>query len=387
MVDPKEDTVPLVRNLAVVTQLHLPGTTGRLAQQIRDLEAAAPAFTRAGLVRKVHRPSPLNVRAAGIATATPTPQRVMGGFLYAAGAVRLDIIVNDNRIATGTEDSACEVDDIDYEDQRLRLALISMRQAYELADAALRDGSQRNLIVLDTPLLLSRAMVAPREEAVHRGHREAYEATLDRIERFWANHRDRLYPWAQDGPVVVGVGTGRYGIVLQLAQQDLRTSEGRRFVLECEEIDDGVMQDIEGLERAILSIGERRFVQGLLGPFTRTAAYRLNVRSPRMEPAHLAEDGVIGFHFKGAQGTMARFAHALGPAQAWSRHKIDEITGLLMALSAIGGEKAAPLPILLARRELSPLAAFLQDYVRKVRDHLRSRKIEEGWLEGLEDLD
>ena len=37
-------TVPLVRNLAVVTQLHLPGTAGRLAQQIRDLEAAAPAF-------------------------------------------------------------------------------------------------------------------------------------------------------------------------------------------------------------------------------------------------------------------------------------------------------------------------------------------------------
>ncbi len=120
MTDDKHDpAIPLVRNLAVITQLHLPGTAGRLAQQSRDLEAAAPVFTRAGLVRKVHRPSPLNVRAAGIATATPARQRVMGGFLYAAGAVRLDLIVEDNRVATGAQDSVCEVDDIDYEDQCL----------------------------------------------------------------------------------------------------------------------------------------------------------------------------------------------------------------------------------------------------------------------------
>ncbi len=384
---PKHRAVPLTSNLAVVTQLHLPGTAGRLGQQIRDLEAAAPVFARAGLVRKIQRPKPLNVHAAGVATKVPGLRRVMGGFLFAAGGVRLDVIVKDNRVATGTQDSVCEVDDIDYEDQRLRLSLISLRQSYELADAAMLDGARRDLIILDTPLLLSRSMVAPRDDAVHRGHRVAYEAALDRVQCFWSDHKERVFPWDEDGPVVVSVGGGRFGAVLQLAQQDIRTHAGRQFILGTETINTEALTDVEGLERAILSIGDKRFVQGLLGPFTRTAAYHLNIRSPRMEPADLAEDGVVGFHFKGAQGTSARFAHVLGPAEKWPAKKLDEVAGLLMAMSAIGGRQAQPLPLLLAERELAPLSSFLENYARQVRQHLSSRKLEDGWLDGLDELD
>jgi hypothetical protein len=382
-----ETAVPLVRNLAVVTQLHLPGTAGRLSQQIRDLESAAPAFSEAGLVRKVQRPTPLNVHAAGIATETPPPQRVMGGFLYAAGAVRLDVLVEDNRVATGTQDSVCEVDDIDYEDQRERLKLLSIRQAYELADAALRDGERRELLLLDCPLLLSRSMAAPREDGAHRGHREAYDAAFATVERFWATHRESLFPWASDGPVVVSVGSGRYGAVLQLAEQDLRTAAGRQFVLPTESIETSRLAAVERMERTILSIGERRFLQGLLGPFTRTAAYLLNVQSPRMEPAPLVREGVVGFHFKGAEGTSARFAHVLGSPERWTARALDRVAGLLMGMSAIGGRQAEPLPILLARRELRPLPGFLEHYARQVRAHLHHRKLEAGWLEGLDELD
>lgn len=388
MADPKSDpSVPLVRNLAVVTQLHLPGTAGRLAQQIRDLESAAPAFADAGLVRKVPRPVPLNARAAGIASATPPPARVMGGFLYAAGAVRLDVLVDDNRVSTGTQDSVCEVDDIDFEDQRNRLRLIGIRQAYHLADAAMRDGERRDLLLLDSPLLLSRSMVAPREDTAHRAHREAYEAAAAAVERFWADHRDRLFPWADDGPVVVGIGTGRYAAITQLATQDLRSADGRGFVLPGEAIDPRLLDRVEALAAAVATIGQQRFLQGLLGPYTRTAAYRLNVQSPRMEPAQLAEQGVVGFHFKGAEGTSVRFAHMLGAPDLWTREALDRVAGLLMALSAVGGREAVPLPLLLAHRELRPLDGFLNHYALSVRGHLRSRKLEQGWLDGLDDLD
>jgi hypothetical protein len=368
MADRSNDpSVPLVRNLAVVTQLHLPGTAGRLAQQIRDLETAAPAFSAAGLVRKVARPVPLNVRAAGIASATPPPARVMGGFLYAAGAVRLD--------------------DIDFEDQRNRLRLIGIRQAYELADAAMRDGESRDLLLLDCPLLLSRSMVAPREDTVHQAHRVAYDAAVQAVESFWSAHRERLFPWDPQGPAVVGVGTGRFAAIVQLATQDLRTQDGRGFVLPGEAIDAACLGRVEDMAKAIGAIGQQRFLQGLLGPFTRTAAYRLNVQSPRMEPAELAAEGVVGFHFKGAEGTSSRFAHMLGPAEAWTRDAVDHVAGLLMSLSAVGGREALPLPILLAERELRPLDNFLKHYALQVRGHLRSRKLESAWLEGLTDLD
>ena len=63
------------------------------------------------------------------------------------------------------------------------------------------------------------------------------------------------------------------------------------------------------------------------------------------------------------------------------------MAALLMALSAVGGREAVPLPLLLAHRELRPLDNFLDHYVRSVRGHLRSRKLEEGWLDDLDDLD
>lgn len=378
---------PLIGNLAVVTQLHLPGTAGRLAQQVRDLERVAPLFARAGLVRKVHRPSPLTVNVAGIATLTPSPYRVMGGFLYAAGAVRLDLIVKDNRVTTGAQDSVCEIDDIDYEDQRLRLALISIRQAYELADVAMRDGERRDLIIMDCPLLISRAMIAPRDHATHQGHRRAFEAALEAVETFWSTHRQRMFPWAEDGPVLVSVGSGRFGMILELAAQDLRTPLGRSFVLAAEGVDGQQFAAAEDQVAAILNIGERRFLQGLLGPFTRTAAYRLNIQSPGMEPEKLAAQGVVGFHYKGAQGTSARLAHALGPPERLSASALDRIAGVLMSLSAVGGERAEPLPLMLAERELKPLEPFLQNYAMEIRQHLRNRTLEQEWLTNLEELD
>jgi hypothetical protein len=56
----------LAQTLAVQSQIHLPGTVGRLLKQIRDLERVAPLFVKAGLVRAVARPNPINTRAAGI---------------------------------------------------------------------------------------------------------------------------------------------------------------------------------------------------------------------------------------------------------------------------------------------------------------------------------
>ena len=85
-----ETTTPKTRSLsqslAVQTQIHLPGTVGRLLKQIRDLERSARCLWRPGLVRAVDRPAPLTVDVAGISTKA-VARRVAGGFLYAAAGV------------------------------------------------------------------------------------------------------------------------------------------------------------------------------------------------------------------------------------------------------------------------------------------------------------
>lgn len=366
----------LAQTLAVQSQVHLPGTVGRLLKQIRELERVAPLFVKAGLVRAVERPNPINVRAAGIATHTSTTKTI-GGFLFGAAAARCDLQVEQNTVSTAGQDSACEIDDINYENQSVRLALAAMRQAYELAHRAVVEERGR-LIYLDTPLVMDRSMVPSRGGDA--GYLAAYKATHQVIESFWQKHRERLYPWNVNGPVVIGLSSQRFGAIVQSAQQDLRLAEGRSQILPTETIDRAQFEALDGVREAILGVGERRFVHGILGSFTRTAAFRMNVHAPRMEPGNVVEFGVIGLHFRAGQTTEPRLLQLVGDAPAWTSAAIDEVVGLTMALTAVGGVAATPLPVQLAERELTALGPFLEHYSRSVAGELKRREIESVWL-------
>ncbi|GEP02267.1 hypothetical protein [Methylobacterium oxalidis] len=368
----------LAQTLAVQTQVHLPGTIGRLLKQIRDLERVAPLFVKAGLVRAVERPNPIDTRASGIATHASTT-RTIGGFLYAAAAARCDLLVEHNAVSTAGQDSACEIDDINYENQSKRLALSAMRQAYELAERAVAEERSR-LIFLDTPLVMDRGMVPPSDRSSDKGYQAAYRATHDIIETFWARYRARLFPWNPSGPVIIGLASQRFGAIVQSAQQDLRLQAGRSQILPTERIDRDQFAALEGAREAILGVGERRFVHGILGSFTRTAAFRMNVHAPRMEPGPVVDLGIIGLHFRAGQTTEPRLMQLVGDAPDWTSESINEVVGLTMALTAVGGTASAPLPVQLAERELGALSPFLEHYGRSVASELKRREIESIWL-------
>lgn len=367
----------LAQTLAVQSQIHLQGTVGRLLKQIRDLDRIAPRFVEAGLVRAVPRPTPINTRACGIATQSSTTKTI-GGFLYAAAACRCDLLVEQNAISTAGQDSACEIDDINFENQSKRLTLAAMRQAYALADRAVSEEWAR-VIYLDTPLIMDRSMVPP-DRPGEEGYQSAYTATLDAIESFWSRHRERLFPWRADGPIIVGLASQRFGAIVHSAQQDLRVEEGRRQLLATEDFDRDQLAALDGVREAILGVGERRFVHGILGTFTRTAAFRMNVHAPRMEPGSVVELGVIGLHFRAGQTTQPRLMQLIGDAPAWTASALDDVVGLTMALTAVGGAASAPLPVLLAERELNALESFLEHYSRSVATELKGRKLEGLWL-------
>jgi hypothetical protein len=368
----------LAQTLSVQSQLHLPGTVGRLIKQIRDLERVAPLFVKAGLVRVVDRPNPVDTRASGIASKASTTKTI-GGFLYGAAACRCDLLVERNAISTAGQDSTCEIDDMNFENQSKRLTLTAVRQAYELADRAVADERAR-IIYLDTPLVLDRSMVPPADRPGDEGYKAAYVATLKGIESFWSRHQHRLFPWRPEGPVIVGLASERFGAIVQSAQQDLRLQEGRSQLLQTEDIDLKALSALDGARDAILGVGERRFVHGILGTFTRTAAFRMNVHAPRMEPSSVVDLGVIGLHFRAGQTTQPRLLQLIGDAPEWNASTIDEVVGLTMALTAVGGAASTPLPVQLAERELNALGPFLEHYSRSVAGELKQRKIESVWL-------
>lgn len=374
----------LAQMLAIQSQIHMPGTVGRILNQIRELESVAPMFVEAGLVKSVDRPTPLDLKVSGIG-ARSTVKKTVGGFLFASAAVRIDLRIEKNVVSTAGQDSLCEIDDINFEDQSKILQLNETRLAYRLAEAAL-DDFQPDVVLIDCPLALNRSMVPSFSKTSAAEYHRSYRLAMEVIRRFWETKREALFPWKADGPVFGGVAAQRFGAIVHSALADLRDAEGRKQVLATEKINPDALNALDQRSTAIMGIGERRFVFGLLGGFSRTAAFRMNVHTPRMEPPILPELGVLGVHFRANQNAGPRLLQLIGDAPGWDAGGMDLITGNVMALTATGGEKALPFPIQLAQRELKALDHFLENYRRGIAQEMRSRRIEDAWLEELDDF-
>ncbi|MFM8443397.1 MAG: hypothetical protein ACKN9W_08660 [Methylococcus sp.] len=374
-------TTPLAQSLALDSQLRLPGSAGRLLKQIRDIEYVAPLFRDAGLIKAVDRPSVVNLAVSGIASHSCI-HRALGGFIYASAAVRTDLTIQDNKISTSGTDSVSELDDIDFEAQRKRLDLVEMRSGYALVKRLLQQGIPSKLILIDTPLFIDREMIPLRRNVRHWAE---YEKTRDAIEGFWQDYRKALFPWNKEGPVLASLLAERFSAIVSIARQDLRTTEGRKHIL----TSDGFTPDSaalpEGLDERLAGIGDTRFINGLLGNFTRTIAFRMTENRSRMEPASEVGQGVIGFHFRSARTGQIKMTQLAGEETDWNSTLLDTVASRLMILDLQSQKKAMLLPQLLSRQQLHILERFTAYYRQGLNEALRNNDIESTWLSGLDE--
>ena len=371
----------LVQTLAVQSQLNLPGTAGRLLKQIRDLETIAPRFIEAGLVQTVERPASLDIRISGISTRFTTA-KLAGGFLFVSAALRMDLRFERNALATEGTDSTSVIDDIDFVDQSKRLQLIEVRQAYEMADRAMKTDAPPRILLIEGPLVLNRSMV-PLGKASQ--HAQEYDRAVETIRSFWKEHESKLSPWNPKGSVVAGIATERLGAIASISQQDLRTIEGQQQLLQCDLPRPEVLGNLSQQLSSISGIGEKRFVCGILGTNSRTAAFKMNVQTPRMEPADLVDQqGIVGFHYRSGVLAEPLLVQLLGNDASWTKQQLNEIAGILIATTVQRDKHAVPVPFQLAHHQLHGLSNFLKQYCLTMREELKSRQIEDSWLSDLE---
>lgn len=361
--------------------VELPGSAGRLLKQVRDIEQVAPLFRDAGLVKAVPKPTIVNLRVAGIATKSCL-DKVLGGFIYASAAVRTDLLIDDNKVSTVGSDSVSELDDIDFEAQRKRLDLIEIRQAYQLVEKKLLGYEPGDLILLDTPLFLARDM-APLERNVR--HKQEYEKTRQVIETFWQNHRSRIFPWNQNGVVLASILAERFSAIVSIAKQDLRTEQGRKQILASDGFSKELMQNLEGLDESLVGVGDLRFINGILGNYSRTIAFRLSEQEKRIEPNIEAKQGLIGFHFRSARGGQIKMVQLAGDEPEWKSADLDLVASRLMVLDMQNKGNAMPLPQLLGYQQLGILPKFATFYRQGLHQALKNNDIETGWLAGLDE--
>lgn len=370
----------LAQSLAIESQIRLPGSAGRILQQIRDIESVAPLFREAGLVRAVVRPSVMDLTVSGVATHSSI-KKALGGFIYASAGVRIDMLIRQNQIGTRGSDSVAELDDIDFEAHRKRLELIEMRHGYRLAERLLESPDPSGLILLDTPLFIDRQM-APLER--HRKHWAEYETTRELIAAFWSRYRGRLFPWDSRGPILASIVAERFTAIVSIARQDMRTRDGRSSLLTSDGYDPERIRDLDGLDDKLSGIGDQRFVNGIVGAFSRTMAFRVSEGQNRMEPREAAGPGVIGFHFKGGRGSAIQMVQLTGDEPDWHSGALDEVAWKLMVLDMQNRRQARPIPQLLASEQLRILDQFAGFYRQGLNDAMKSNEIEDTWLGGLD---
>lgn len=371
----------LAQSLAIDSQLRLPGSAGRLLKQIRDIEHVAPLFRDAGLIKAVPKPSIVNLRVSGIATRSCL-DKALGGFIYASAAVRTDLLIDDNKVSTAGIDSVSELDDIDFEAQRRRLDLIEIRQAYQLIEKQLQSSESCDLILLDTPLFLARDM-APLERNVR--HKQEYDKTKQVIERFWKNYRSRLFPWNQSGVVLASILAERFSAIVSIAKQDLRTEDGRKQILTSDGFSSELMTSLDGLSESLAGVGDLRFINGILGNYSRTIAFRLSERENRIEPLAEAGQGLIGFHFRSARSGQIKMVQLAGDEPDWKSADLDLVASRLMVLDMQNRGNVMPLPQLLGYQQLCILPKFAEFYRQGLHSALKNNDIETGWLAGLDE--
>jgi len=369
----------LAQSLAIDSQLRLPGSAGRLLKQIRDIEQVAPLFRDAGLVKAVKKPMMVDLVVSGIASRSCVT-KALGGFIYASAAVRTDLLIQENKVSTTGTDSISDLDDIDFEAQRKRLDLIEMRHGYTLVERLLEQGSAAHLILIDTPLFIDRDM-APLKRNVR--HWSEYEKTKAAIERFWIKYRQALFPWNPQGPVLASILAERFSAIVSIARQDLRTAAGRKHLLLSDGFSDASVGTLDKLEERLVGIGDTRFINGILGGFTRTIAFRLTENSSRMEPTGEVRHGLIGFHFRSARAGQIQMAQLAGEEGDWNADLLDTVAWRLMVLDMQSQRKAMPLPQFLSRQQLKILENFSAYYRQGLNEALRNNDVENTWLSGL----
>lgn len=374
-------TTNLAQSLAIDSQLRLPGSAGRLLKQIRDIEQVAPMFRDAGLIKAVQRPSIVNLAVSGVASHSCI-ERALGGFIYASAAVRTDLSIQDNKVSTSGSDSVSELDDIDYEAQRKRLDLVEMRHSYALVERLLQQGVHSNLILIDTPLFIALDMAPLKRDT---RHSVEYEKTRNAITQFWQKYRQSLFPWNPDGPVLASILAERFSAIVSIARQDLRTNDGRKHILTSDGFTPASVAKLDGLQERLVGIGDTRFINGILGNFTRTIAFRMTENRSRLEPASEVGQGVIGFHFRSARSSYIKMAQLAGEEDDWSASQLDTVASRLMILDMQSQKQAMPLPQLLSRQQLNILEKFAVFYRQGLHEAVRTSEVERTWLSNLDE--
>lgn len=378
---------PLAQEIAAQIQLGLFGTVGKLSRQLRAIDRIAPRLKEGGIIRKLSIDRATGRRSVGL-SAAHRKIGAFGGLLYAIGAVTHELTTAGSDISHSDQQSTLSVGDMTLLESDRRLKWKTYGLIYDLLDGIFSAGNLPDLILLDIPLIMGRAVYAQALEDAETDAKLRNEVTelRDRLEAFWDRYIDRCYPFDPGGPKVVTLNRGKFGSLLRL------------FKARGQEISpDPIEGEVERLIRTewvqVLSVGIDRVLRGILAPEHRTAAFdrEMDPLDKQAFPQALIRKGGIGFHYlTGLRGQPAQ-VETLGAATVWrdcgGAEALDGLTADLVALTYFDHRHSLPLPLWFAQQAVDVVKqkGLLEFYKREALRTMQEEHVDQAWLVGWEE--
>lgn len=377
---------PLAQEITAQIQLGLFGTVGKLARQLRAIDRIAPRLKDGGLIRRVPLDRERRRAAIGLAVAH-RKIHAFGGLLYAAGALAHEINAAGADVVNARQLSRIDVGDMTVLEADRRLKWKKYDLVYDLLDEVLDGANRPDLIILDVPLVMGRAVYAQLldDSETDLQLKNEIRQLRERLDGFWNRHIERCFPFDPKGPKIVSVARGRFGSLLRLLEK-------RGVEISPDPIDPAVEQLIRTEWVQVLSVGIDRVLRGILLPEHRTAAF--DREQDRLDkeafPKALVERGSVAFHYlSGLRGEPIQ-VETVGSAPLWADRggadAIDSLAGDLMALTWFDNRGSLPLPIWYAQLAVDIISkpGVLEFYKRETLRAMRNESVDQAWLAGWE---
>jgi len=375
-------SIELSRALAAAMSLRLPGTVGKIANKMRYIDEKGPHFVKGGLIRTIESKRFKRVHAVGISSRSRS-MPALGGILYGAAALRHDIIVTENEVAEGFQDSRVDINDMNFLDASERLAWKEYILVYRLLTELMDSDTRPDVIFIDIPLLVTRAQQSLNLAEID--VEEEWRELIEVMEGFWQRYLPSIYPNDPQGPFLVSLQTKK-----DLNAAVLNAIREKGIDGSPEKISQDAIQLVQDEWVQLRRVGILRFLRGTLRAGRRTAAYyyeALGRQMKRFEPRAVANYGLIGFHLQVGLRTPIWKIETIGAPGSWQTERLDDLASLTAFLTLHDNPKMKPLPLWYAEQLVRMPKEVLVNYLRSTLGMLKDRAVDRAWLEGIESIE
>jgi len=361
-----ESSTSVAEEIAAEIQVAAAEEVERLKQVGESAKALEQQLRDGNVLRSVSSDETEHVVSA-VSTAKAS-RPAFSGLLFGVVAVRIDMTVEGSKIKDVNRDTRSRIELCDFGDSTRRIRWEARGLATELIDATLDREPEPNIVVYDNSLTITRQDLLTYDDSPAT---DDWEDLLESLDEFWSSTYETLYPWNDDGPLIVGLSKMRANLLFT-ALRNVGRADGEGPEAFLSDITPEVAKAVDSQREQIKEVGPNRIIHMALNGRERTLAYPFEQSSldRRWLPSELQSLGVQGMFYRPTNESDPLHLEIPGAIEVHDNSRLEDYLQIFSDLFWLS-HVDIPVPVWYARREASFPDEMLDLYHKKLQTDSR----------------